>query len=326
MDLISVIIPAYNVEDYITRCLDSVCGQSYTEVEIIVVDDGSVDKTSEICDEYAGRDRRIRVLHRKNAGVAAARNAAIDIATGDMLAFADADDYYEQDMLENLYKAMIEYDAGMVSCGYYEEYPDRTEERGTGHEPVVYDKHDAYKDYFKMGGRIGSGCWNKLIRAEVFKDIRYKPYVVGEDVELLCRIIDNCDKIVCIGYPGYHYIHREDSATQMVFRTENMDIISAVEDMAEYIGDNHPELIKQFYGFHAAWYVATLQVMKRSGDMAKHMDEQAVLRKGILDNMEHYIKNPYVYKVDMFLLRSFLYHCFIPAQNLYEFIHRIRHV
>ena len=322
--LISVIIPAYNVEAYLARCLDSVCGQSYKDLEIIIIDDGSVDKTPEICDEYARRDGRIRVLHKKNAGVSAARNDALDLTSGDMIAFADADDYFEPDMIERLYAAITGYDADMAVCGYYEEYNDRVEERGRT-DTVVFGNHEAYEDYFKMGGCIGSGCWNKLIRAAALKDIRYKAYAMGEDVEFLCRVLDNCDKVVCIGYRGYHYIHREDSATQTGFRPQNMDIIHVVDEMAEYIGINHPELIKQLYGFHAAWYVATLQVMKRSGSMNKHKREQMALRRGILDNMKNYSNNPYVYKVDKVLLKSFLLHIFVPVQSMYEVLSGLKH-
>lgn len=325
MELISVIIPAYNVEKYLARCLDSVCGQTYGNIEIIVVDDGSTDTTAAICDEYAGKDARIKAVHKQNEGVAAARNTALDTVAGDCIAFADADDYMEPDMLKQLHKAMCEYDADMVSCGYYEEYPDRTDVLGTGKGILACDRHKAYEEYFKMGGRIGSGCWNKLIKAEALKDIRYKPYVMGEDVELLSRVLDRCSRVICIDYPGYHYIHRKDSATQTMFRAENMDIIRVVEEMSDYFKVRHPELIKQFYGFHAAWYVATLQVMKRSGNMNRHKAEQAVMRRGIAENMRHYRDNPYVYRVDLLLLKSFMLHCFVPVQSMYETIRKIRH-
>ena len=325
MELISVIIPAYNVKGYLGRCLDSVLGQSYENLEVIVVDDGSTDGTADLCDEYAKKDDRVKIIHKKNEGVAAARNTALDHLSGDLTAFADADDYMEPDMLMTLYNALKRHNADMSSCGYYEEYTDRTVERRKGESEGVYDKEAAYKEYFKMGGRIGSGCWNKLFRSEALRDIRYKDYVMGEDVEMLSRALDNCNLIVCTDYLGYHYIHRGDSATQARFRPANMHIISVVDEMAEYIKQNHPDLLKPLYGYHAAWYVATLQCLKRSGDMNRHKEEQEKLRKGIRANRDNYRNNPYVYRVDRILLTSFLMHCFVPVQSVYEWIYSLRH-
>ncbi len=325
MDLISVIVPAYNVEQYIARCLDSITGQSYTNIEVIVVDDGSSDATAQICDDKALKDDRIIVVHKKNEGVAAARNTALDAVKGELVAFCDADDYYEPDMLARLYETMTEYKADMICCGYYEEFSDHTVKRGAGLGTVEYNRHEAFEDYFKMGGRIGSGCWNKLIRRSSLEGVRYKKYTMGEDVEMLSRTIGNCNRVVCLDYTGYHYVHRDDSATQLVFRKENMDIIRVMEEMSSDIKDNYPELIKQFYGFHASWYVATLQVMKRSGKMSAYKEEQAVLKSDIRSNMRFYRGNPYVYKVDMILLRCFLINCFVPVQTAYELISALRH-
>lgn len=323
--LISVIIPAYNVEKHIGKCIDSLLAQSHSNLEIIVVDDGSADSTGRIIDDYAANDPRVKPIHKKNEGVARARNSGLDAVIGDMIAFADADDYMEPDMLKRLLETMISEGADLVSCGYYEEYDDRTELRRMGTGKAIYNKHEAYGDYFKMGGRLGSGCWNKLFKAEVLKDIRYKKYTMGEDVELISRALDKCDKIICIEYAGYHYVHREDSATQLVFRPANMDIIHVVEEMADYIRENHPELIKQLYGFHAAWHVAVLQVLKKSKGFKTNRKEVDELRSSIKSNMVNYRGNPYVYKVDYVLLVSFLLHCFSPVQSVYGYISYLRH-
>ncbi len=322
--MVSVIIPAYNVEDYLARCLDSVCRQSYKNLEIIIIDDGSVDKTPEICDEYARRDSRIRVLHKKNAGVAAARNDALDMASGDMIAFADADDYYEPDMIERLYAAITGYDADMAVCGYYEEYYDRVDEYGAGRGNVVYNKTEAYKDYFKMGGRIGSGCWNKLFKLKAIGDIRYKKYRLGEDVEMLCRVIDNCDRIACIDYLGYHYIHRLDSATRKEFGEDNINMLHVADEMLEYIRIRHPELIKPVYAFHAAWHVAQIQVLFWDSNKGKYLKEKELIKKSIRNNMTGYSENPYLPIADMLFLKSFLYGFYRPVQAAYDFLARLK--
>lgn len=324
MCLISVIIPAYNVDKYLSRCLDSICCQTYKNLEIIVIDDGSTDGTAGICNEYAEKDSRIKVIHKTNAGVAAARNDALDLASGDMIAFSDADDYYEPDMLLKLYDAISVNNADMVSCGYYEEYPDRVDEHGTGRGVVVFDRINAYEDYLEMGGCIGSGLWNKLIRSEVLKDIRFKSYKMGEDVELLCRAVDNCNKVVCIDYAGYHYIHREGSATRLEFSHTNLDIIHVADEIIEYTAMNHPGLIKQAYAFHAAWVSAQIQVMhwhKYTGGFA---EEKKYLRDTIINNKSGYINNPYIAKADRLFIVGYIAGCYRAVKRLYDMVHGMK--
>lgn len=316
--MISVIIPAYNVEDYIKRCLDSVCGQSYRDIEVLVVDDGSADSTPGICDSYADKDDRVRVIHKKNEGVAAARNTALDAAGGDMIAFADADDYYEPDMLKNLYEAMIKYDADMVCCGYREEYTDRSYTYGTDLPDAVYDKKQAYGDYFTMGGRMGSGCWNKLIRAGALEGLRYKPYVMGEDVEMLCRTLDRCDKVVCIGYPGYHYIHRTDSATRAEFGPNNVNMIHIADEMLDFIKERYPDLTDRMYAYHAAWTVAQIQAMYWSPDTGKFNKEKELIKGIIKGHMQGYANNPHIPGRDKLYLKSFTLGVFRPVQAVYD--------
>ena len=318
LDMISVVIPAYNVEKYLARCLDSVCRQSYEKLEIIVVDDGSVDKTPSICDEYARRDGRIRVIHKKNAGVASARNDALDMIKGNLVAFADADDHYEPEMIETLYMALMEKDADMVSCGYYEEYPDRIDEHGTGSGTIVYDRTEAYEDYFRMGGRIGSGCWNKLIKVDAIGSVRFKNYRMGEDVEFLCRIIDRCNRIVCVDYAGYHYIHREGSATRLEFSSTNLDILYVSDEMLEYTRKHHPELTRQMYAFHAAWYSAQIQVMYWQKDTSKYVKEKKYIRNNLKMNVKEYRGNPFVAKADMLFIESYLLGCYRPVKMIYD--------
>lgn len=324
MSLVSVIIPAYNVEKYLARCLDSVCGQSYRDIEIIVVDDGSADRTPQICDDFADRDNRIKVIHKKNAGVASARNDALDIASGDMIAFADADDYYETDMIGELYNAMAEYGADMVSCGYYEEYPDRVDRHGAEGGISVYDKTGAYEDYFRMGGRLGSGCWNKLIRADAIGDLRFRKFKLGEDVEFICHVLDRCSRIVCIDYAGYHYVHRKDSATREEFGPTNLEILRISDEMLEFIRSVHPELMQQMYAFHAAWYSAQIQVMHWYKDTSKYADEKRFIRNRIRSNLKEYKRNPYIVRADRLFIYSFMLGCYRPVKKLYDTISSIK--
>lgn len=317
---ISVIVPAYNVAKYIGRCIESVLDQSHEDLELILIDDGSVDGTGSICDEYAAADPRVRVIHKANAGVAEARNTALEAVRGEMIAFADADDHMEPDMLARLYEVMVSENADLVSCGYYEEYSDRTELRRMGSCISVLNKREAYEDYFRMGGRLGSGCWNKLYKTEVFKDIRYKRYVTGEDVELLCRVIDKCNKVVCIEYAGYHYVHREDSASRKPFGPANIDVLRAADDIIEYMEQNHGELKAKAYAFHAAWYSAQIQVMYLQKDVSVYSGEKKRISAGIRKCLRNYLGNGYVSGTDIIYIVGFMLGCYRPVKALRDLI------
>ena len=131
-DLISIIVPVYNVEAYLDRCMESILKQTYKRLEIILVDDGSTDSSREKCDAYAKQDSRIKVIHKKNSGLSDARNAGLALATGDYIGYVDSDDWIEPDMYQSLYDACAEHDAELAVCRYFREYQDRTEAGGTG--------------------------------------------------------------------------------------------------------------------------------------------------------------------------------------------------
>ena len=256
--------------------------------------------------------------------MAAARNDALNAADGEMIAFADADDYFELDMLQQMYDAMEKYDADMISSGYYEEYPDKTDEHGTTGGTIVYNKLEAYQEYFRMGGRIGSGCWNKLVRAEALEDIRFKDYRLGEDVELLCRVLDNCNIIVCIEYAGYHYIHREDSATRSEFGPINLEILRISDEMLDYIKKMHPELTERMYAFHAAWYSAQIQVMHWQKDTRKYIDEKKKKKNRIAQNIKEYKNNPYIVRADRLFIQSYMLGLYRPVKWIYDFLYSMK--
>ncbi len=314
--LISIIIPVYNIERYIARCLDSVLNQSYGNLQVIVIDDGSTDNSGAILDEYAKGDSRIDLLHKENAGVATARNTALSMVKGEYVAFADGDDYLEKDIILKLFNAIIKENADLSCCGYYEEYEDRT--INFSRPEICFDKHEAYMDFFTMGGRIGSGCWNKLFRTEALKDIQYKKYVMGEDVEMLTRALDNCNRVICIEYMGYHYVHRSDSATRKAFRPDNLNILNVTDDMIEYISPKYPELMDKLYSFKASWQVAALQILFLSGGKKKNKKEELILRESVKKNISHYRGNPCMYKIDRILLESYLLNLFVPAKKMID--------
>lgn len=207
MDLISVIIPAYNIEQYIGKCVESVIKQSYTEMEVILVDDGSTDGTSEICDKYAIKDDRIKVIHRKNGGLSAARNSGIDAARGKYLYFVDGDDMIHIDCIGNMVRLMKQEDCDIVQCKTYAFLNENKIPMALPHEEIkIYTGKEMCECL--MFGKYGSDTtvvWNKLYKKKVFNTARFKEGMVYEDVAIMHELFWNAYKVVVTNLPLAFY-------------------------------------------------------------------------------------------------------------------------
>lgn len=236
---VSIIVPAYNIQDYLGRCLDSLLNQSYHNLEIIVVDDGSSDKTAEILDMYAEKDKRIIAIHQKNQGVSVARNRGLDIATGNYIGFTDGDDMVEPDMYEFLLNLIEEKKVDIAHCGYQMVFPNRIDyyynteiERMMNHDEGLYE--------LLTGNMIEPGLWNKLYRAELFRSVRLKEGV-QETEDLLCNfeLFMQAHSSYFVDIPKYHYMLREGSATTTVMSEKKYrDRYYVVSEILERCKDN----------------------------------------------------------------------------------------
>ena len=206
---ITVIVPVYNVAPYLPKCIDSIRNQTYQNLEIIVIDDGSTDGCGEICDAYAKKDERIRVVHQKNQGLSAARNTALDIMTGDLVGFVDSDDWIEPDYYEQLERVMKENGADVSVNGYYKVYQN-------GRYPVPCQGLDHMMDGLEGVAALeqagfGYTVWNKLYRRELWDSIRFPAGHVFEDVLTTWKVLLRAQKVICIKKCGYNYIARKSS-------------------------------------------------------------------------------------------------------------------
>ena len=237
--MISVIIPVYNVEKYLNRCVDSVLGQSYTDFELILVDDGSPDKCPAICDEYALQDKRIKVIHKQNGGLSSARNAGLEIAKGDYIAFVDSDDFIHPDYLRLLYQALKETGADISICDFhwikYEEDVNIKKE-----EIQKITEYDNYT-IFQYDEALGDGCnwkkivaWNKLYKKEIFFDIRFPEGKINEDVGVYYKCFYSSKKIVVINNKLYYYFYNEFGIMNSPFSEKRFDEIDLFLEEAEY--------------------------------------------------------------------------------------------
>lgn len=215
MEKISIIIPVYNIEKYIRECLDSVVNQTYKDLEIIIVDDGSTDNSGAICDEYVSRDKRIKVIHQTNAGAANAKNTALDHVTGEYVAFLDSDDFVSEDWISTMYQSMKQYNADIVECGFDKVFINQTVNSVAYMDEMVYSPKEYFAQYFEHWESV-LFC-NKLFRADLLKNIRFRKERRCIDDEFFTyKVISLANKIVRIKEVLYHYRQRKTSAVHQI--------------------------------------------------------------------------------------------------------------
>lgn len=210
---VSIIVPVYNVELYLEDCVKSLTGQTYSDIEILLVDDGSTDGCGAIADRLSENDDRIRVFHKENGGLSSARNLGLEHATGDYLAFIDSDDYAAPNYVEKLIRRMTDENADMVLCNFYISLRDRNvvSERLTHYPDGTVFTPEEYLDRFYTYCGSFAVAWNKLYRRELFDGLEYVPGIQGEDAQILLSLADRCRKIVYLNEELVYYRQRKSS-------------------------------------------------------------------------------------------------------------------
>lgn len=248
MPLISIIVPVYNVQNYISNCIESILGQTHTELELILVDDGSTDHSGEILVEYAKKDSRIITIHQRNMGVAAARNNGVRKAKGDFVGFVDGDDSIESDMYEILYNMLMSYEADIAMCGMK-----MVDSNGHIYNKLINDdKYMARDALLELSNTIDilKYClceremfvWNKLYKKNLLKDIRFPEGKVFEDHFIMYKILEQAKKIIITEEKKYMYLYRTDSISHSKFNRNYFDLINAQIEQYEYISSTYHEL------------------------------------------------------------------------------------
>ncbi len=210
--LISIIVPVYNVRPYLEKCLDSICGQTYKNLEVIVVDDGSADGSGEICDTYARLDDRVKVIHQLNAGQSAARNRALSIAQGAFLGFVDSDDWIDKDMYEFLYQLILESNADIAICSHYIEKQGKTKVRYSSDEKTVFSRDEAIRALV-VDKRVRNYLWDKLFKCRLFNAVRFPEKLIFEDIAVSYHLFHKAHRVVMQDCPKYHYLKHGESTT-----------------------------------------------------------------------------------------------------------------
>lgn len=239
--LISVIVPVYKVEQYINRCVDSILVQSYKNLEVILVDDGSPDNCGKICDEYAAKDRRVKVIHQKNGGLSAARNAGLNIARGDYFAFVDSDDCIHREMYERLYNDIVRFNVKLAFC-----QPNMCHGeviKVTCNQPTVC-KEKNYVMYRSLSESIWWAAWTKLYHKSLIEYLHFPEGMTNEDYAIMIMLYDQCDKIAVNFNKLYNYCIRENSICTSSLNIRKFDQLVSAEEVLIYIKERHPEFKK----------------------------------------------------------------------------------
>ncbi len=240
--LISVVVPIYKVENYLNRCVESIVHQSYQDLEIILVDDGSPDSCPQICDEWAKKDSRIKVVHKKNGGLSDARNAGMQIAIGEYISFIDSDDYVSYDFFETLLSVMHDEDSDIVECSVVKFYEDG---RFEDHSDDLSIK--SYNTEAALSGLISENpfhqhVWNKLYKTDMIKDIPYAVGKLNEDEFWTYQVFGRAKKVTKINKTMYYYFQRSSSIMGEGYSIRRLDALEAKTERQKYIQNRFPQL------------------------------------------------------------------------------------
>lgn len=270
---VTVIIPVYNVEKYLRKCLDSVISQSHKNLQIIIVDDGSTDGSSEICDEYAKQDSRIQVVHKRNGGLSSARNVALDIAEGTYILFVDSDDWLPAGAIKREVQVITGENVRFLFFKYGYSYDGKTYPKyyPTWKNVLVLNQKRLLTDYYIPKKYIlGSNAWNKIYHASIWKERRFQEGILFEDDNIMLSILLDIEKAVFLNEFGYVQYKREGSITQTEFNHKKMILLENVlKDL---------ERIEQKFGIESVYYTYTqIKLWQRALSVLEDIQEYCEL-------------------------------------------------
>ena len=309
--LVTVIVPVYKVEPYLRRCLDSIVNQTYRNLEIILIDDGSPDNCGVICDEYAEIDKRIKVIHKKNGGLSSARNVGLDVFKGEYVSFVDSDDVVSLDMIEYLYDLLSDNNAEISVC-LHEIVRDnhRWISFKNVNNQTVTPKECIKKLLYNDG--VDTSAWAKLYKASLFNNVRYPQGKLFEDIATTYKLFFNANRIALGNEAKYSYILRNSSIVGSSFNEKKLDLLEMTDEMGRNVLNVYPDLSKAVLRRRVYARFSTLNQLARYVDRKK---EKNCIIKFIKDNTREILLNNEVCLKDK--VASILLNV---NYNLYKFI------
>lgn len=283
-ELISIIIPVYNAEQYLPRCLNSVTGQTYQNLEIILVNDGSTDNSKTIMESYADKDNRIRIIHKENGGLSTARNAGLDIVHGAYITFIDSDDWVHKEYVESLYHNLVNFHADIVGVGLQKIWDISKQPVKVSKQIKVfeYDSEQAIEQMWYQKNIDNCAC-GKLYRTSLFQTVRYPVGKLYEDLATTYRLFWKADKIVNISEKLYFYFQHTDSIMSRSFDKRNMDRIFVSEELLNW-ACGQSEAVRD--AAEVRFFVSNIQVLREIPIEKEYSKEISMIQ----DNIKKYRK------------------------------------
>lgn len=309
--LVSVIVPVYNVEKYVSKCIETILEQTYKNFELILVDDGSPDKSGEICERYAATDNRIKVIHRENGGLSAARNSGLNIAQGDYILFVDSDDFINIHTLEITVASCIKNDCDICIFSFLE-----TEDHNYAHDtPVsddckVYESDHLFENYFQYPFICTiCSCWNKLYKAHIFKTLRFPEDVAKcEDAAIRFHILFQAKKICVLDEHLYYYYLSPNSIMRSPFKESSLDILKATQMNMDFLEDKKYPHITNSIRARYEYDVSNLYAQLCLSDL-KNKKELKPPLKALRKKLHKQNKNNPHFPEGLRLFSILIYHC-----------------
>ena len=250
--IISIIVPIYNVDKYLSRCIDSILNQTFKKFELILVNDGSTDNSGVVCEEYANKDNRIKVIHKSNGGVSSARNSGLHAAKGEYIGFVDPDDYIEKDMFNTLYSLCKGKNADISICKNCREINGVVNRKN---EPIYIKEltnEEAVSEVFKAN-LYRFALWNKLCKKTCFNGIIFPEGRIHEDLSVTYKIIANANKVIFTNYIGYIYVKREESILTKKYNENRLQAFIGWNEIFEFVNKNYPKIKDEVTKCYTYW-------------------------------------------------------------------------
>ena len=289
-ELISVIVPVYNVEKYLRKAVQSIQNQTYKNLEIMLINDGSTDSSGDICDELAELDSRIVVIHKENGGVSTARNEAQKVAKGNYVIYVDSDDYIHEEMIQSLYEQLIAENADVSSCSVMNVYQNsQTPQCSDENLYFVYNQEEFLREYL-IGQRVQGTLGNKLIRKEITDQLEFPVGKIYEDAYYHLQLVQVAKKYVVHTKPYYYYYHRNQSLTTNPYHERDLVYLDVYQKFYDLVQQQYPRIINEAFFRLSYAYFYIFDKMLLESDFEK-IDQFKMVRNYLKKNAIQIAKN-----------------------------------
>lgn len=321
MPKLSVIIPVYNVSKFLPACIDSVLSSTFTDFELLLIDDGSSDNSGAICDKYATRDNRVKVIHKENGGVSSARNIGLDVASGQYITFIDSDDTITSEMFQVLMDSAIKYNCDISVCRLNVVLGNGAHKVVALEQSLLLDSKCVVSGFFSnpLIKELFYGPYNKIYSRKVIADIRFKTYAIGEDVLFVFDVLSQAmeQKSIYIDkYIGYNYFYRDNSAIHAPFSAKKLDYVHAAADIVETCRHSCPYVLEDA----SIWLYRHILVTLRQ-IYAYNLETEPEMAEFIKENKPLIKKNKKCLN-KLGLKRMLDYYILTICPNLFKYIYR----